>query len=287
LINALVVVLAIAAIAAALLTRSEAARMRLQAGQNAGQLALYLDAGERLVPQLLREVVADGLAHPGQDWARAHSFPIDRGTVRIQITDLQGRLNVNWLLASDPYVTETFNAANLPQALVLEIADFVSPSGPRGAGYLRRVPPVWPRGGPMAVRDDLLEVDGVTPALFKRLTPYLSALPRNTRINLNTAPEAVKRAVLQPVPAEIAADIVQSTAPLQSISEIRRRASILLETEDLDALQLERMTTTSAWFRADLSAELNGHTQRRVAIFVIEPVNEDPVRRAYRWAVYD
>ena len=54
LINALVIVLAIAAIAAALLTRAEGARVRAMDAQGAQQLALYLDGIELLVPALLK-----------------------------------------------------------------------------------------------------------------------------------------------------------------------------------------------------------------------------------------
>lgn len=292
LINALVVVLTIAAISAALLARSEAARVRGSGAQTADQLELYLDAGERLVPQLLREVINGALAEPGQDWAKPHRFPIDRGSVTIGITDLQGRLNVNWLLNSDdPFIEEMFQTVfqdlDLPQSLLLEITDFLSPSGPRGAGYLNRAPPIWPRGGAARALEDLRAVDGLTAEHYRILRAHFSAVPSETRLNLNTAPEPILKAAIARLPSEVQSEVLQRNGPIQDISELRRRTIEILETEEIEDLQLDRLSTASTWFRAVLMAELEGRSMTRVAIFQIVPGNPNPVQRRYRWAIYD
>lgn len=291
LINALVVVLTIAAIAAALLTRSEAARLRAGDSQVAEQLDLYLDAAERLVPQMLDEIKDGDIVHPEQSWTERRIVPIDRGQVAVDIQDLQGRLNVNWLLREDDYVAETFRtifaSVDVPASLILELRDFLSPSGPRGSAYLNRRPPIWPRGGAVKVIDDLRAVEGMQGRYFDALLPVLTALPPDTRINLNTAPKVVKQAVIAPLPPEMVSDIMTRQEPLSDIASLRRQASEILETESLEALQLERMTVTSMWFRADLVAELDGRTLRRAVIFRVRPGTSEPIRRVYRWALYD
>jgi len=291
LINALVVVLAIAAIAAALLTRSEAARVRIGSAQVAEQLDHYLDAAERFVPSLIGQVVTDSITEPGQVWATPRVYDIDRGQVAVTMTDLQGRLNVNWLLREDEFVDETFRTVfsqlSVPQSLIFEIRDFISPSGPRGTGYLNRKPPVWPRGGAMKTLEDLRAVEGISPEIFATLKPYLTARPSDQRINLNTAPDIVKRAIVAKLPSELIADVMTRSAPIESIGYLRLLAAEILQTEDFEGLQLERMTTSSTWFRAELTASLDGRTAKRTAVFLVTQDPQNPVQRVYRWAVYD
>ena len=293
LINALVIVLAISAIAAALLTRAETARVRAGAAQGAAQLAMYLDGGQELVPGLLDEVAEGGAVHDGQTWARGDlAVPIDRGAVAVRLTDLQGRLNVNWLRLGDPYFEDlfgqVFEGLGVPRSLVAELSGYVSDSGPGTlSAYLRRDPPVLPRGGPAVTVDQLSEVQGMTPAHFATLRPVLAALPTDTKLNLNTAPDAVLRAAVQPLPAELAAEILASEEPFESMSPLRQRAMQLLETEEIDHLPLRYFNVGSSWFRAALVAELDGAVQRREVLYAVDPTKQPPVRRRFGWAVYD
>jgi hypothetical protein len=259
LINALVIVLAISAVAAALLTRSESARIRSSDSQNAHQLSLYLDSAEALVPGLLDEVIDGSAAHLGQAWASdALSFPIDRGSVAVEITDLQSRLNVNWLMRDDAYVQDLFAALfaelDLPQSLLREITEFVAPNGPRSVNdYLSRRPSVLPRGGPLRTLDDLREVTGMT----------------------------------RPFPPLVQTEFLDRDTPILSLSELRERVIEVLETEEIEDLPLDRLSVSSNRFQADLTAELGGLSQRRKLVFRIRPGTERPITRVLRWAVYD
>jgi len=293
LINALVIVLTISVLAAALLTRSERARLRASYAQGAQQSELYLDGVERLVPDLLKEVVKDTLSHTGQAWAqKGRSYPIDRGQVAVRVVDLQGRLNVNWLMRGGDFVDgvfeRVFTELRLPLTLLDEITGFVIAGGPKGvADYMSRTPPVFPRGGPLRAVDELREVRGMTPEYFAILAPVVSALPVETRLNLNTAPKMVVEAMLQPLPDELRAELLASSAPIVAIGNIRKRAMELLETEEIEYLQLQRMTVGSNWFRADLAASLEGAVQRRAVVFQILMGEKVTIDAVYRWAVYD
>lgn len=293
LLNALVVVLAIAGIASALMLRAETARLRGTAAQGSAQLELYLDAAERLVPPLIEAPATEGIVHKGQAWAAAGlRFPIDRGSVAVEVVDLQGRLNVNWLVLPDDYVrgvfAEVFRAAGVSQALIAEIEAFVSYEGPRGlAAYRSRPVPVRPAGGPVRLVDELRAVEGMTRADFMALRPYLAALPVDSRVNLNTAPDVLKRAVLAPLPQELFSEVMAREAPVLAMADLRRRAIEILETEAIEHLPFDRLTIGSAWFRADLHATLDGAEQRRSVVYAQNTAVQSLPQVVRRWAVYD
>jgi general secretion pathway protein K len=176
----------------------------------------------------------------------------------------------------------------VPQSLLTAITDYLDSGGSGVTGsYLSRDPPVLPRGGPLALVDELREVDGMTPDLFAILQPVLAALPMNSRINLNTAPDILLQAVLAPLPAEVVGEVLNRETAIQSMSELRQRTVEILETEDIDDLPFDRMTVNSNWFVADLTATLDGLRQRRRAVFFIDVTSGTPINLIYRWAVYD
>ena len=99
LLNALLLVAAFAAAAVYVLGRAEAARLRQAEQQGAGQLQLYLDGFEVLAMQVLHRDQQGGAVDTLTDiWAAPiNGVTIDRGLLSGQISDLQGRFNVNWL----------------------------------------------------------------------------------------------------------------------------------------------------------------------------------------------
>jgi general secretion pathway protein K len=297
LINALVIVLVISSVAAALLTRAEGARVRSAENQSAQQLDLYLDGVEGLLPVLLRSARSDsGVVHPGQAWAKtAFVFDIDRGRVSAGITDLQGRLNVNWLSQpGDAYARETFErlfaAIDLPRGLLDEIAAFVGPTGPRNINaYMDRPQSVQPRGGPVASMQALRIVEGMTAAHFEVLQRYVSALPFDAKLNLNSAEEPVLRAALDPFPSEQTSAFFtdRRKAPLASISDFRQRTIEILETEDVDNLPFDHLSVGSVWFLARLTAVLEDRQKTRLVTIFHDTLNDEPTRVAFRRTVFD
>ena len=296
LINALVIVLVIAAITAALLTRAESGRVRAADSQNSSQLDLYLDATEGLIPGILKEPKKAGTADLTQTWATGQfAYAIDRGRVTAHLADLQGRLNVNWLLGgADPWASDTFGRLfaelDVPQSLVGAIADYIRPGGPQSLNsYLARRLPIAPPGGPMRSITELRQVEGMTDAYFTRLAPHVTALPIQTKLNLNTASRQVLTAALAPFPPELIAETLARgrDEPLTSLSEFRNRLIELLETEDMGDLPIERLTVGSTWFQADLRAELDTRSRTRRVILQQEPAELGTARIRYRWTVYE
>ncbi|HAW47179.1 MAG TPA: hypothetical protein DCX34_08055, partial [Roseovarius sp.] len=105
LLNALVMVAAIAALAVGLMIQAGHSRDRMAHVVGSQQAALHLDAGLLLVDPVLRAdwLRAPDLDHLEEPWARApHDADIDRGRLVARLSDLQGRFNINSLAnASD------------------------------------------------------------------------------------------------------------------------------------------------------------------------------------------
>ena len=295
LINALVIVLVISAIAAGLLTRAEGARVRGAEAQVSAQLALYLDGIEGLLPTLLMEPVEDGAAHLGQSWAtQDFTYAIDRGHVTAKLTDLQAGLNVNWLVTPDDYAIDTFELLfgklGVPLSLVAALADFLAPGGPRQTGaYSERNIPIRPNGGPVATLPELRQVNGMTDAIYAKLAPYLSALPPSARLNLNTAAPQVLRAALVPFPGELITETLARGAddPMSAMSDFRNRLIEILATEDIDDYPVDRLTAGSDWFGARMVATLEGHDRVRRVVLLRVVEADNTMQVVYRWTEYD
>ncbi len=295
LINALVIVVVIAAIAAALMTRAESARLRGADAQISAQLKLYLDGGQGLVPRLLEDQADGGAVHEGQVWARqSFDYAIDRGTVSARLRDLQGGMNVNWLVnggeAMQAAFAGLFADLGVPGSLVLAIADYLQAGGPDSVDvYLSRVPPERPRGGAIRVLPQLKAVAGMTGEYYRRLSPHLSALPTEARVNLNTASAQVRRAMLADFPPELVSETLAALdeAPMDSLSPMRTRLIELLGTEDVEAYPFDRLGVGSDWFGARLTARLGDHARSREVVLqrVLQP--KPGFRVIHRWTEYD
>lgn len=174
--------------------------------------AYFYDLGaETWVEQILRRDhgKADTL---GSDWARhLPPLPVQGGALQGGVEDLQGRFNLNDLRAkngrTDPAALTVFRrllaALGLDTNLAAAVADWVDaddqvtePGGAESGYYAALDPPYAPANAPFVSVTTLRLVRGVTPAVYARLVPYVSALPVTTPVNINTAPAPVLAAVV-------------------------------------------------------------------------------------------
>jgi general secretion pathway protein K len=286
LLNALVMVAAIAALAAGLMIQAGHSRDRMAHVAGSQQAALHLDAGLLLVDPVLRAdwLRAPDLDHLGEPWARAPlDADIDRGRLVARLADLQGRFNVNSLAnASDTASARAFERLlrrlGLPVALGAEVAGFVQPRGPvRPADYADRPVPVRVVGGAADRTEALRLVRGMTQAHYVRLAPFVAALPPRTPLNVNTAPPEVLGAVL---PAASPADIdrlvaERATAPFVDMADFEERARRLIHPKATVRAQVPDggLGVSTRWFEARLALHLDGRVHRR--ILTIERSPED------------
>jgi len=140
--------------------------------------------------------------HFGEIWAQGlPPTTVEQGMVAGRIIDLQGRLNLNNLVAGDA-ATSVLAERRLGRLLemcggtsetVAAIGDWLDKDGemrPNGAEdrvYLVRQPPYRTGNRPMASPSELLLVAGITPEIYACLAEAVTALPGTTPLNVNTA----------------------------------------------------------------------------------------------------
>ena len=283
LVNALVIVAALAAIATVLLTRAHGAIDRLEGERNTAQTVLYLDAAEALVAQALAG--ASTPHHAQQGWAQPRrDEAIDRGHVDWQVDDLQGRFNLNWLTThaggdgwdAGAALDRLLQALDLP--ITPRLADALSADRRRRqsafSGTGQAPPPL-----PLDLVRQLHGLPGLDAGTWRRLAPHLSALPAESALNVNTASRPVLSAVL-PMLDERALDALEAHRRERAfesdddfIAWVEETLDILLtpengnaEEELEEAVALPPLSGHSDWFEARLQARLDSVVLRRTVV---------------------
>lgn len=232
---------------------------------------MYSLGAEAWAKQILQDDARDNqVDHPGEPWAtRIAPLPIEGGQIQGRIEDLNGRFNLNNLIdasgATDPAAVEAFRrllmALELDVRLADRMADWIDrdlepnfPDGAEDSDYLSRRPPFRAANRPVTSVSELLLVH---PELgregYARLRPFVVALPRGTRININTAlPEVLLTAAEGIGPGE--AERIVNDRPNDGWSELEQLGD-LIPTEAHGVL-----ATQSHWFR--LSVRVDIGTQR-------------------------
>jgi len=177
--------------------------------------------------------------HLGEPWALAlPPIPLPNGEIRGSIVDAQGRLNVNALGDADASsaserarIAALFAQRGGPNTALDAIADWIDADGAvREAGaedayYAAQAVPGLAANVPVLRVAELATVKGVTPQALAAVAPYLSALPRGTPVNVNTAPAEVLAVIVDKLGADGAAALVARRArePYGTIAEFRSR----------------------------------------------------------------
>jgi general secretion pathway protein K len=147
--------------------------------------------------------------HLGETWAQTiAALPIDEGigAVSGQLEDMQGRFNLNNLVFADGTPNEKaikqferiLAMAGIEPAWATMIADWidadVQPGFPDGAEdpvYTGMDPPHLTANMPITRVSELMSLPEFGPERFRKLQPYVSALPVGTKLNVCTAPGVV------------------------------------------------------------------------------------------------
>ncbi len=173
---------------------------------------------ESLAQQVLEQDYEDAPEADTADelWAQVFDFPIDGGTVRGTLADLQGRFDLNHLLSTsgekNAQAIEQFRRlvqfasrdleqelqAN-PDNVVEAVLDWLDPDqlpelgGAEDDIYTSKIPPYRTGNFWFTSTSELLAIHEISPELYENLAPWVAALPplsnATTRhININTAP---------------------------------------------------------------------------------------------------
>ena len=221
-----VLVLALAAIAATSIAANH--QLSIRRTENAvfgSQAWSYLQGGESWVKVILARDLSDSdTDHTNESWATTlPPLPLPGGYISGEISDEQGKINVNNLVVGDEFdpLTRTrmqrlFALLELDETLVQAIIDWIDPDveaiPPNGAEddyYTGLEQPYLASNQTMSHISELRLVKGFTQEIFDIVSPYLTALPTKTYININTAQDVVIASLSPEISIDAAQTIVE------------------------------------------------------------------------------
>lgn len=262
------------------------------------QASYLAQSGVNLAMRVLQEDARSPSAIDalGEDWARSlPPLPAGQGMVVVQVTDEQGKINLNALrnangtihgpwreVAERVFLLRGFDVSLLDPLLDwLDSDDLPEPRGAEKTDYLRLLPPYVPRNNTLFTFGELGRITGFTPAVCAQLASFVTVLPsRTTKVNVNTAPVDVLVALFPTVdPQRLERFAVERIdTPVRGTTELRARFGIEPRAP-LDALQM--VTVRSDFFSihavatvAPVTRALAVTVHRRAA--TVTPVVWDP-----------
>lgn len=206
-------VVSVAAIAATaiMLTQSTWSR-QIELGADHRQARVLVPAGVDWARRLLGDDRRSGsVDHLGEPWAlRLPPTAIENGTVAGFIEDQQGLFNLNNVVRAGQVsplhleqLRRLLTILDLSPALADAVADWIDADGAaRGAGgaedpyYLELESPTLAANQALVAVDELAAVRGFDTRVMARVRPFVTALPRATAVNVNTAPPEVVAAIV-------------------------------------------------------------------------------------------
>lgn len=138
----------------------------------------------------------------GADSLYSGTYDVDSMHVDVTVKDLGTQLNVNDMTEDQlrtffSFVIKDFATADKLAQTIMDWRDADSLPRPNGAErdqYIRDERLALPTNAPFREVSDLLDVEGMTPEIYAQTAPFLRTRGAAT-VNLNTAPEAVLRAL--------------------------------------------------------------------------------------------
>lgn len=218
-------VVALAALVATAIMVSQSTwsrQVELTAGHAQAQLLIQagLDWARAVLSDDRRSNSVD---HLGEPWAlQLPPIPVENGSLAGHIEDQQGKFNLNNLvkggkvnLAQLANFRRLLSILALPPALADALVDWIDADsepqpqdGAEDAYYLSLQPPYLAANRPLIDVAELALVRGFDDNVRARLRPFVTALPRFTAVNANTASPEVLAAVVEGLGLDGARDLV-------------------------------------------------------------------------------
>src|SRR3954467_9702270 len=247
-------VVALAALAAAALLRSQSTWLRhAELGAEHAQAQAFVPAGVDWARAMLSDDRRmSSVDHLGEAWAlRQAPIPLDNGELSSHIDDQQAAFNLNNLarggVASQPQLAQfrrLLHILALPEAL----------ADPSIAAHL-----------PLIDAAELVLIPGFDQGVRDRLGPFVTALPRFTAVNVNTAPPEVLAALIEGVDLDGAREIVAQ----RSRASFRDRADFVARLPAgvvVVAAVASDIATSSDFFQANVRVTIGGAAARGSAL---------------------
>ena len=227
LIMALIVVAIGTMIAVSLTWRGTLDLRRTQSALDADQGLMYVQGAEAWAADILRQDLVDSpnSDNLGEVWAtELPPLPVDGGTIQGRLEDLQGRFNVNNLIGSDG--KESMLARRQFERLLVSLdadpalagavidwldpdTDLRFPNGGEDVVYSEADPPYRTANSMITSTSELMAVMGFDRDTYRRLAPYITALPAGTKLNVNTASAVVLASLSDNIDPSTAMSLVE------------------------------------------------------------------------------
>jgi general secretion pathway protein K len=245
LLAALILMLAVVMVMGNIFYRHQIDITQAAASIHSDQALLLAMSGESWARQLLSDQEDDRAVDSfDEDWAQAlPMLPVDGGMITGCISDLQGRININnFADYSAQSLQKELDADNSGLAIawlqlltqldlladpsrVAQIIDWLDADsnlinswGAEQADYDSLLSPRVPANSKVTDISELAAIKSYQVAEVQLLAPWLSALPRHTSININTASQPLISALVGMLSQDIAALVIEER-PFESINE--------------------------------------------------------------------
>ncbi|MDH5573057.1 MAG: type II secretion system minor pseudopilin GspK [Gammaproteobacteria bacterium] len=235
LITVLLVVALATTAAVAMASRQHIDIRRTENSLFSGQSAQYQLGVEAWSKQFLNQDSKDNkVDHKGEDWAKhLPPLPVDGGTVRGYINDLQGRFNLNNLQPDNKNIEiELQRFKRLLRILEINedlsglIQDWIDPdqdarppSGAEDVYYLGLPSPYRTSNQLIQSTSELLLLKEFKREDYQKLLPHITALPQITAININTTTPEILQSLHNDLTSNELMAIIEKDRKYDSVEE--------------------------------------------------------------------
>jgi general secretion pathway protein K len=226
---------------------------------------------------LIDDAARGSTDHLGERWAQGlPTLPVEGGSIHVSIEDAQGRFNLNDLLrnnaASAPDI-EIFRrllvVLSLQPALADALVDWIDadgearPAGAEDIEYLNGKPSYRTGNQRLASVEELRLVRGFDAKTVAALAPYVTVLPVDSTINVNTAPAPVLSALIPGLDVASAQRIADKRLedPFPTVAALAKSLP-----QGIPVPQGGTMDVKSGYFLVAIDTQIGRHERRTEAL---------------------
>jgi len=210
------------------------------------------------------------------------------GRLEVELSDESGRVSINSIVYKNGEINQEYydmyvrllEELNLPVSLAETLADWIdSDDSARKEGaentdyYLRLKPPYTSKGAPLTSPEELYLVKGYGKDEVQKLSEFVTVYTEG-KININTAPPEVLRALSADITDDLARNVVsyRKSAPFTKTADIRKVSGF----EQIGFNLQSKIIVKSDIFRANITARVGKAQSRSEAVFSITAKDEAP-----------
>ncbi|WP_108127139.1 type II secretion system minor pseudopilin GspK [Saccharospirillum mangrovi] len=236
------------------------------------QAQTYIDSAEAIAKVGLKiDAEQTETDHFGEEWNQTIGpFPVDNGLISLELNDLQGRFNLNWLhpnAANPEAAAEGFKRLLLELDLSDSIADELLDWFDRDSGsefnYVDQEPGYRPSFLPMADVSELRLLKSVDDETYAKLSPYVATLGPTDELNINTASSEVLMTLASFISKEDADALVDRRGEDGFGQPDDLLSDTLFQENDDKPLYIDALTVHSQWFDLFTEVSLDERTLRQ------------------------